>query len=103
MCWILTYEHEGDPPDAVLTRNALHHLPDFWKVAGLERIASCFGLEACCSCGISSFRSSLVKRVQRSSPGSPQPLTIRQEVGRLQNSLNTSAKNTQRSPGYLNQ
>ena len=35
----LSYEHEGDPPDAVVTRNALHHLPDFWKVAALERIA----------------------------------------------------------------
>jgi SAM-dependent methyltransferase len=36
----LTYQHEGDPPDAVHTRNALHHLPDFWKVVALERIAS---------------------------------------------------------------
>ena len=35
----LSYEHEGDPPDAVTTRNALHHLPDFWKVMALERIA----------------------------------------------------------------
>jgi SAM-dependent methyltransferase len=35
----LTYEHEGDPPHAVFTRNALHHLPDFWKVIALERIA----------------------------------------------------------------
>jgi SAM-dependent methyltransferase len=35
----LTYEHVGEPPDAVYTRNALHHLPDFWKAVGLERIA----------------------------------------------------------------
>jgi SAM-dependent methyltransferase len=35
----LTYEHEGDPPDAVFTRNALHHLPDFWKAIALRRIA----------------------------------------------------------------
>jgi SAM-dependent methyltransferase len=35
----LSYEHEGDPPDAVFTRNALHHLPDFWKAAAFERIA----------------------------------------------------------------
>jgi SAM-dependent methyltransferase len=35
----LSYEHEGDPPDAVVTRNALHHLPDFWKAVALERIA----------------------------------------------------------------
>jgi len=35
----LTYEHEGDPPDAVHTRNALHHLPDFWKAVALDRVA----------------------------------------------------------------
>ena len=35
----LTYNHEGDRPDAVMTRNALHHLPDFWKAVALERIA----------------------------------------------------------------
>ena len=35
----LSYDHQGDPPDAVVTRNALHHLPDFWKVAALDRIA----------------------------------------------------------------
>jgi SAM-dependent methyltransferase len=35
----LSYEHSGDPPDAVFTRNALHHLPDFWKATALERIA----------------------------------------------------------------
>lgn len=35
----LNYEHEGDPPDAVFTRNAIHHLPDFWKALALERVA----------------------------------------------------------------
>jgi SAM-dependent methyltransferase len=35
----LTYEHEGDPPQAVFTRNALHHLPDFWKAIALQRVA----------------------------------------------------------------
>jgi ubiquinone/menaquinone biosynthesis C-methylase UbiE len=35
----LTYEHVGSPADAVFTRNALHQLPDFWKVLALERIA----------------------------------------------------------------
>jgi SAM-dependent methyltransferase len=34
----LTYEHEGDPPGFVYTRNALHHLPDFWKAVSLARI-----------------------------------------------------------------
>jgi ubiquinone/menaquinone biosynthesis C-methylase UbiE len=35
----LTYEHRGDPADFVYSRNALHHLPDFWKTLALERIA----------------------------------------------------------------
>jgi SAM-dependent methyltransferase len=35
----LSYEHAGSPVDAVYTRNALHHLPDFWKVRALDRLA----------------------------------------------------------------
>jgi SAM-dependent methyltransferase len=35
----LGYEHRGAPADVVYTRNALHHLPDFWKAVALERIA----------------------------------------------------------------
>src|SRR6266545_995581 len=34
----LTYEHVGPPVDGVYTRNALHHLPDFWKGLALERL-----------------------------------------------------------------
>jgi len=34
----LTYEHEGDPPQLVHSRNALHHLSDFWKGVALSRI-----------------------------------------------------------------
>jgi SAM-dependent methyltransferase len=34
----LTYEHAGDPPQLVHSRNALHHLPDFWKGVALARI-----------------------------------------------------------------
>jgi SAM-dependent methyltransferase len=34
----LTYEHQGDPADFVYSRNALHHLPDFWKAIALRRI-----------------------------------------------------------------
>ncbi len=36
----LSYAHAGPPADAVFTRNALHQLPDFWKVQALERIAA---------------------------------------------------------------
>jgi SAM-dependent methyltransferase len=33
----LTYAHEGEPPQLVHSRNALHHLPDFWKGIALAR------------------------------------------------------------------
>jgi ubiquinone/menaquinone biosynthesis C-methylase UbiE len=36
----LGYEHRGEPADVVYTKNALHHLPDFWKVLALGRIAA---------------------------------------------------------------
>lgn len=35
----LSYEHDGPAADAVYTRNALHHLPDFWKALALARLA----------------------------------------------------------------
>jgi SAM-dependent methyltransferase len=35
----LTYEHAGDAPGFVYSRNSLHHLPDFWKAVALFRIA----------------------------------------------------------------
>jgi SAM-dependent methyltransferase len=35
----LSYEHRGESVDIVYTRNALHHLPDFWKAIALQRIA----------------------------------------------------------------
>lgn len=34
----LSYEHEGEPADLVVTKAALHHLPDFWKQIALLRI-----------------------------------------------------------------
>jgi SAM-dependent methyltransferase len=35
----LSYEHQGTPADVVYSRNAMHHLPDFWKALALQRIA----------------------------------------------------------------
>jgi SAM-dependent methyltransferase len=35
----LTYAHEGEAADFVYSRNALHHLPDFWKAVALRRVA----------------------------------------------------------------
>jgi len=34
----LTYEHNGDNPDVIVSLAALHHLPDFWKAVALKRI-----------------------------------------------------------------
>lgn len=36
---LLSYEHQGAPVDFIYTRNALHHLPDFWKGIALRRMA----------------------------------------------------------------
>jgi len=36
----LGYRHRGDPADVVYSRNALHHLPDFWKGIALARVAA---------------------------------------------------------------
>ncbi len=36
----LTYEHQADPVDFVVTKAALHHLPDFWKQVALLGIAA---------------------------------------------------------------
>jgi SAM-dependent methyltransferase len=36
----LTYTHEGELVDLVHSRNALHHLPDFWKAVALQRVAN---------------------------------------------------------------
>lgn len=39
----LSYEHQGTPADVVYSRNALHHLPDFWKALALRRISEMLG------------------------------------------------------------
>ncbi|GHO96963.1 class I SAM-dependent methyltransferase [Reticulibacter mediterranei] len=36
----LTYEHRAAPVDAIITRFALHHLPDFWKMVAFQRMAA---------------------------------------------------------------
>lgn len=36
----LSYDHALDPADFVYSRNALHQLPDFWKVLALHRLAA---------------------------------------------------------------
>lgn len=36
----LTYEHEGQPVDTIVTTFAFHHLPDFWKGIALKRLGA---------------------------------------------------------------
>ena len=35
----LSYEHQGGQVDFIYSRHALHHIPDFWKVVALKRLA----------------------------------------------------------------
>jgi ubiquinone/menaquinone biosynthesis C-methylase UbiE len=37
---LLAYQHRGELADFVYTKNALHHLPDFWKAVALRRIVA---------------------------------------------------------------
>lgn len=41
----LTYEHQNKLADFVVTKNALHILPDFWKMAAFLRIAAMLQLK----------------------------------------------------------
>ena len=34
------YEHEGEPAAFAFSKNALHHLPDFWKVEALKNVGA---------------------------------------------------------------
>jgi ubiquinone/menaquinone biosynthesis C-methylase UbiE len=36
----LTYQHQDEPVDFVVTKNAIHILPDFWKMIAFLRIAA---------------------------------------------------------------
>ncbi len=36
----LSYQHNGEPFDLVVSQLALHHLPDFWKSIALNRVYS---------------------------------------------------------------
>lgn len=36
----LTYEHCSEPVDSIVSIGVLHHIPDFWKLIGLRRIAA---------------------------------------------------------------
>lgn len=36
----LTYDHAGDPADFIVTKAALHILPDFWKMVAFLRMAA---------------------------------------------------------------
>jgi ubiquinone/menaquinone biosynthesis C-methylase UbiE len=36
----LTYEHKSDRVDFIVTKSALHHLPDFWKMVALLRMSA---------------------------------------------------------------
>lgn len=35
----VSYEHQGDPASFAFSKDALHHLPDFWKVEALKTVS----------------------------------------------------------------
>lgn len=95
----LSYEHEGDPPDVVFTRNAFHHLPDFWKAIALERVARLLepGGVLLLEDLVYSFEPE--KRTRRSLHGLPQRPTIPLRGGRPQSSQSTSVRSIRRLHG----
>lgn len=34
----MSYDHRGDPASYAFSKDALHHLPDFWKAEALETV-----------------------------------------------------------------
>jgi ubiquinone/menaquinone biosynthesis C-methylase UbiE len=48
----LTYEHSKAKADFVYSRNALHHLPDFWKAVAINRVAAMLRPGGILLCGI---------------------------------------------------
>jgi putative AdoMet-dependent methyltransferase len=72
----LTYQHAGDPVDAIVSTVALHHLPDFWKLVGLHRLASMvkpggrlYLFDVVFSFDIGRYEQSLEQYIQRMSAG----------------------------------
>lgn len=37
---IVSYEHEGEPASVAFSKNAFHHLPDFWKLEALKTVGN---------------------------------------------------------------
>ncbi len=37
---IVRYSHDGEPASFVFSKNAFHHLPDFWKVEALKTVGT---------------------------------------------------------------
>jgi SAM-dependent methyltransferase len=96
----LTYEHEGPPADAVYMRNALHHLPDFWKAVALDRVAQVLrpgGVSF--ASAISSSTSAPPRPTPRSGGGSTARSLIRRRATPVTISPSTCGPSTARSAG----
>jgi ubiquinone/menaquinone biosynthesis C-methylase UbiE len=96
----LTYEHRGESADFVYSRNALHHLPDFWKALALERISSILRPGACCASTISSSPSIRARPSTSSKSGLQMRQNTPSAVGRVLKSRRMSARNTSPSAGF---
>jgi Methyltransferase domain len=96
----LGYRHEGPAPDFIYTRNALHHLPDFWKGVALTRLAGLSLGRGSSSSAISSSPSTSRRRKQESPTGfkRAQPIDPRRD-GHERSLRATCATSTARSRG----
>ena len=77
---------------AVFTRNPLHHLPDFWKAAALQRIAQLLKPGGVLRVRDIVYSFDPAETQRRSTPGWLRPRPIRRWAGRPTNLPNTFAK-----------
>jgi ubiquinone/menaquinone biosynthesis C-methylase UbiE len=96
----LSYEHRGDRADFIVTKAAFHHLPDFWKMVALLRMASMLKAGGFSTFGMWCSRSTPVNTTLVSMPGllewrSQQVRALAPVTTRC-----TFAKNIARSDGF---
>jgi ubiquinone/menaquinone biosynthesis C-methylase UbiE len=98
----LTYEHQGDAADFVYPRNALHHLPDFWKALALKRIADILKPGGMPRLRDLVFAFDSHRHTASSRAGSRARRSDQTTAGRARNSKSTCAKSTAPSAGCSN-
>jgi SAM-dependent methyltransferase len=100
---LLSYERQGEPADFVYTRNTLHHLPDFWKVVALQRIAAMLRPDGILRLRDLIFSFEPPELTALSKRGLRARLNASQKVGHAPNWRCICARSTALSAGYWSQ